>query len=240
MRVNAQGLIEQFLGLRVFSFLHQLKASVNQGHDVVVVSRVYQELPCFREILFDGVGFDGGDPGHIARIFDDPGGDEDEHIGLFSAGIFGLKEPAEHRDIAQERNLGLTLGVVLANDAADDNGIVVFDEDGGGGGPLEGCRLIRLGTILELADLGGDFQAQDIGLIDLGGDGQLGGNVLVFIVLIADGACVRACACAVYCRLCSGEIGRVFADADFRFLVVGGQDLGGGNDIDMGVSLIRL
>ena len=238
MRVNGQGLIEKLFGFCIFTFLHLFKSLVNQGHNVVRISRVYQELPCFREILFDDVGFEGGDPGHIARIFNDPGGDKDEHIGLLAEGLFGLKEPAKHRDIAQEWNLGLTLGVVLANNAADNNGIVVSDEDGGGGGPLEGCGLINLGIILKLTDLGCYFQAQDIGLIDLRSDGQFGGNIFVFIVLITDGACVRA-SFVVYCRLCSGEIGGILADADLCLLIVGGQDLRGGNDIDMGVSLKR-
>src|SRR5207245_806990 len=69
--------------------------------------------------------------GKLPRLVsgDDRGRDDDDHLLRVDAELTALEQPAENRNAPQERDLALGLGVVVGQDAPDDEALTLPQDD---------------------------------------------------------------------------------------------------------------
>ncbi|MCY1440316.1 hypothetical protein D9M71_565850 [compost metagenome] len=138
----------------------------------------------------------------------------------------GAEQSAEDRDVAQQRYLGVGLGDVVLDQAAQHDHLAVLGEDGAFDRALVGDQVDRLGGEGGGRSDGGDFlldfQAQGCAFVDVWGHLQGHADVLAF-----DGGEGVVGAGSVGGEG-AGLEGHVLAHEDLRLLVVQGQQARGG------------
>ena len=108
------------------------------------------------------------DGAEVGLALDDVGREKKQKVGLGLLGALGAEEPAEHRDVAQEGDLGFTHVQFFSHQTADNHGLLILDHDHGFGRSFGGRGAQGVGGVLDLAQLFFQFDADVVALVDLG------------------------------------------------------------------------
>ncbi len=128
-------------------------------------------LPLLHLALEDGA--------QIVLVADDVGREHEQEVALRLRVLRLLEEEAEHRDVAQDRDLGLAVLDRVADEAADDHRLLIAHDQGGRRGPLvDRDRAERARRRARVGDLLRELEADLIRVVHVRGDVDLGADVL--------------------------------------------------------------
>ncbi len=217
-------------------------AGVVHWHPVLraVAVELLDELPALRHLALEDVP-------EVILVPDDVGGQEQEQVHLLLLGGVVAEEPADHRDVPEERGLVARLDDPVLHQPTDDHRFLVLGHDDGLGRPLGGRGAedgIGAGDLLGRLI---DRHADVVALVDLRLDLQFELDVLALDLAdrqrteptdpaqrAARASQGRAGAAQKGPQPAEAEAGlerHVLADGDFGVLVVARQDVRRGKHV---------